>query len=119
MSKKVFYVIIKDCDTMYIQLNKPEGVLYLINRLRYLEKEICLENVTIICIKGIPDENKDYNIAKLIFTCGVLKSIYTKYNEYEIVFYNYDFNIKDNRISYDNDKAGNVIKALVDNMIKY
>lgn len=119
MSKKVFYGIIKGYDTMYIQLNKPEGVLYLINRLRYLKKEICLEGVTISHIKGIPDENKDYNTVKLIFTCSVLKSIYTKYREYKIVFYDYDFNIKYNRISYDDDTAGNIIKALVDHMIKY
>ena len=119
MSKKVFYGIIKGCDIMYIQLNKPEGVLYLINRLRYFEKEIYLEGATISRIKGIPDENKDYNTVKLTLVCGVLKSIYTKYKEYEIISYDYDFNIKDNRISYDNDKAGNIIKALVDNMIKY
>lgn len=104
---------------MYIQLNKPEGVLYLINRLRYFEKEICLDGVTISHIKGIPDENKDYNTIKLTFTCDILKSIYTKYREYEIVSYDYDFNIKNNCISYDDDTAGNIIKALVDHMIKY
>lgn len=109
----------KGCDIVYIQLKKKEGVLYLINRLRYFDKEICLEGATINHIKGIPDENKDYDTAKLTFVCDVLKSMYTKYNEYEIVFYDYDFDIKNNCISYDDDKAGNIVKALVDNMIKY
>lgn len=34
-----------------------------------------------------------------------------------MVLYEYTFNIKDNRISYDNDTAGNIIKALVDMMV--
>lgn len=101
---------------LYIQLNKEDAVLHILERLRF-SKRICLSGVTIDRVGNIPDDLNGYNIVNVSFTCSLLKVLGKKYSEYQRVFYEYKFSIKDNTISYDNDTAGNIIKELVDIMV--
>lgn len=102
---------------LYVQLGKDNAVRDLLNRIRGL-RNICLDSVIIDKVGNIPsDDLNGYNVIKVTFTCSLIKSIGKKYNEYQLVFYEYNFNMKDNRISYDSDTAGTIIKKLLDNML--
>lgn len=101
---------------MYIELSEPNSVRDLLSRLRGLRK-ICLDGIIIDKVGNIPDDINGYNIVKVSFTCSLIKSIGKKYNEYQLVFYEYNFNMRDNRISYDSDTAGTVIKKLLDSIL--
>lgn len=117
MLKKVFYGIIKGYDMLYIQLNKDGAVLDILRQLKRNYGKICLSGAIIDHVGNIPDHYNNLNVVKVILTCSLLKLLGKKYSEYQMVLYEYTFNIKDNRISYDNDTAGNIIKALVDMMV--
>lgn len=117
MSKKVFYGIIKGYDMLYIQLNKDGAILDILKRLKRNYGKICLSGAIIDRVGNIPDDLNGYNVVNVSFTCSLLKLLGKKYSEYQMVLYEYTFNIKDNRISYDNDTVGNIIKALVDMMV--
>lgn len=116
MLKKVFYGIMKGYDMLYIQLNKKDAILNMLERLRF-SRSIYLNGATIDRVGNIPDNLNGYNIINVSFTCSLLKVLGKKYSEYQRVFYECKFSIKDNTISYDNDTAGNIIKELVDIMV--
>lgn len=101
---------------LYIQLNKKDAILNMLERLRF-SRSIYLNGATIDRVGNIPDDLNGYDVVKVMLTCSLLKVLSKKYSEYQMVLYEYTFNIKDNRISYDNDTAGNIIKALVDMMV--
>lgn len=101
---------------LYIQLNKEDAVLKILERLRF-SKRICLSGVTIDRVGNIPDDLNGHNVINVSLTCSLLKVLGKKYSEYQRVFYECRFSIKDNTISYDNDIAGNIIKSLVDIMV--
>lgn len=117
MLKKVFYGIIKGYDMLYIQLNKDGAVLDILRRLKRNYGKICLSGAIIDRVGNIPGNLNGYNVVNVSFTCSLLKVLGKKYSEYQRVFYECRFSIKDNTISYDNDTAGNIIKALVDMMV--
>ena len=101
---------------LYIQLNKEDAVLHILERLRF-SRRIYLSGAIIDRVGNIPDDLNRHNVVNVSFTCSLLKVLGKKYSEYQRVFYECKFSIKDNTISYDNDTAGNTIKALVDMMI--
>ena len=106
----------KCCDMLYIQLNKKDVILNMLERLRF-SKRIYLSGATIDRVGNIPDDLNGYNVVNVSFNCSLLKVLGKKYSEYQRVFYECKFSIRDNTISYDNDTAGNIIKALVDIMV--
>lgn len=101
---------------MYVQLGQENAVRNLLNRLRGARK-ICLDGIIIDSVSKFSDDLNGYNVINVSFTCSLIKSIGTKYNEYQIMFIEYKFNMRDNRISYDSDIAGTIIKKLLDNML--
>ena len=107
----------KGYDMLYIQLNKDGAVLDILRRLKRNYGKICLSGAIIDRVGNIPDDLNGYNVVNVSFTCSLLKVLGKKYSEYQRVFYECRFSIKDNTISYDNDTAGNIIKALVNMMV--
>ena len=98
---------------LYIQLNKDGVVLDILRRLKRNYGKICLSGAIIDRVGNIPDHYNNLNVVKVMLTCSLLKLLGKKYSEYQMVLYEYTFN----SISYDNDTAGNIIKALVDMMV--
>ena len=79
---------------LYIQLNKKDAILNMLERLRF-SRSIYLNGAT----GNIPDDLNGYNVVNVSFTCSLLKVLGKKYSEYQRVFYECRFSIKDNTIS--------------------
>lgn len=97
---------------MYIQLKNGCVIDEIINYLKS-HKEIKLPGVIINSPIYLLQKNEGMNNFSLDINCDFITEICVNYNIYESKAFEYYFMTSANRISYNSEEAGNVIKEII------
>lgn len=97
---------------MYIQLKNGCVIDEVINYLK-THKEIKLPGIIITSPVNTLEKNEGTNYFIVNIKCDFLEEVKVNYNIYKSMFFEYHFNISSNRIVFESETGGKVMKEII------